>query len=319
MKFTQGNPSMAQRIANALPTLTRAHRKIADYVQTHPLQVATLPIDELATTLDISIATVNRFARAIGFQGYPQFRAALVLGFENTLAPVEKLRGKLERPASTVDIFRSSLANIQRNIELTQQGLDARLCEQTVDAILAAKKIRIIGFGASSWLGGLLQRGLDGHCNDVLLLSSVEGPSLAGRMVSRLQPTDLLIVISFPRYSADAVFLAQSAKEAGVPVLALTDRVTSPLSPFSKMALYAHTESPYFSNCEASVLALIEALRNAVAHRAQEPIKAAAQLAEAVLPWIHGSHDSCRRPPSKATNKPANKRRSTPAKTGSGK
>ncbi len=304
MKFTQGNPSMAQRIANALPTLTRAHRKIADYVQTHPLQVATLPIDELATTLDVSVATANRFARAIGFPGYPQFRAALVLGFENTLAPVEKLRGTLESSATTVDIFRSSLENIQRDIGLTQQGLDAQLCEQTVDAIMAAKKIRIIGFGASSWLGGLLQRGLDTHCNDVLLLSSVEGPSLAGRMVSRLQPTDLLIVISFPRYSADAVFLAQSAQEAGVPVLGLTDRVTSPLAPFSTMALYAHTESPYFSNCEASVLALIEALRNAVAHRAQEPIKAAAKLAESILPWIHGSHDSCRRPATTTTSKP---------------
>jgi DNA-binding MurR/RpiR family transcriptional regulator len=319
MKFTQGNPSMAQRIANALPKLTRAHRKIADYVQTHPLQVATLPIDELATTLDISVATANRFARAIGFPGYPQFRAALVLGFENTLAPVEKLRDKLERPATTVDIFKSSLANIQRNIELTQQGLDARLCEQTVDAIVAAKKIRIIGYGASSWLGGLLQRGLDAHCNDVLLLSSVEGPSLAGRMVSRLQPTDLLIVISFPRYSADAVFLAQSAQEAGVPVLALTDRVTSPLAPFSTMALYAHTESPYFSNCEASVLALIEALRNAVAHRAQEPVKAAAQLAESVLPWIHGDHGNSRRQAATTTNKPGKKPSSPKQKPGNRK
>ena len=152
-------PSMAQRIAETLPTLTRAHRKIADHVLVHPLKVATQPIDELATALEVSVATVNRFARALGFDGYPPFRAALVRDFENALAPVDKLRNQLETPATPADVFASSLNDIQRNIELTRNALDPTSCERAVDAILKAQKIRIVGFGASSWLGGLLQRG----------------------------------------------------------------------------------------------------------------------------------------------------------------
>ena len=92
MASTPKNPSMTQRIGRVLPKLTRSHREMADYVLAHPLQVATLPIDELAAAVGVSVATANRFARALEFEGYPQFRAALVLGFETALAPVEKLR-----------------------------------------------------------------------------------------------------------------------------------------------------------------------------------------------------------------------------------
>lgn len=281
---------MAHRIAHALPKLTRSHREMADYVLAHPLQAAVMPIDELAATVGVSVATANRFARALEFDGYPQFRAALVLGFEATLAPVEKLRSKLEHPAAVADVFATALAESQRNIDLTRRSLDAHSCEQAVNIILNARRIYIIGFGGSSWLGGLLQRCLDPYCDNVQLLASIESSSYGARVLTRLQPTDLLIAIAYPRYFADTVFLARRAREAGVPVLALTDRVTSPLAPLATVSLYAHTDSQYFATSEASALALIEALCSAVAHRAKGSLKAATQLTESVLPWLHGNH-----------------------------
>lgn len=287
-----GNPSMAQRIARLLPSLTRSHRQMADYVLAHPLQAAIMPIDELAATLGVSVATANRFARALEFDGYQQFRAALVLGFESTLAPVEKLRSHLEQPTTVADVFAAALQENQRNIDLTRQSLDAHSCEQAVTAILKARRIYILGFGASSWLGGLLQRNLDMYCDNVQLLASIESSSYGARTLTKLQPTDLLIAIAYPRYFSDTVFLTRRAREAGVPVLALTDRVTSPLAPLATVALYAHTDSQYFANSEASALALIEALCSAVAHSAKNSVKAATQLAESVLPWLQGNESS---------------------------
>lgn len=291
-----GNPSMTQRIARALPTLTRSHQQVAKYVLAHPLQVATMPIDELAATVGVSLATANRFARALEFDGYPQFRAALVLGFEATLAPVEKLRSKLEHPATVNDVFDSALSEIARNLEATRQSLDAQSCEQAVDAILKARRIFIIGYGSSSWLGGLLQRQLDLYCDNVQLLASIEGSSNGARMLSRLRPQDLVIAIAFPRYFSDTVLLASRAHEAGVPVLALTDTPASPLASMATVALYAQTDSPYFSNSEASVLALIEALCSAVSHCAKGSLQAAARLTESVLPWLDGNHANRLRP-----------------------
>jgi DNA-binding MurR/RpiR family transcriptional regulator len=290
-----GNPSMVQRIARVLPTLTRSHRQIADYVLAHPLQAAILPIDELAATVGVSLATANRFARALEFDGYAQFRAALVTGFEATLAPVEKLRNKLERPELVASVFAASFAESQRNIELTRQALDAQSCEQAVQAILGAQRIYIAGYGSSAWLGGLLQRALDPYCENVHLLASMEGSSSGARVLTRLKPTDLLIGIAFPRYFSDTLLLVRRARDAGVPVLALTDKVSSPLAPLATVAIYAHTESQYFANSETTVLAVVEALCSAVAHRAGS-VKAATELAEAVLPWLDGNDPGRRRP-----------------------
>lgn len=285
-----GNPSMAQRIGRVWPTLTRSHRQVADYVLAHPLQAATMPIDELAATVGVSVATANRFARALEFDGYPQFRAALVLGFEATLAPVEKLRNTVAHPATVADVFVSALQESQHNIEKTRQSLDVQSCSAAVEAILGARRIYIAGYGTSSWLGGLLQRCLDPYCSHVQLLASVEGSSYGARILTRLDANDLLIAITFPRYFEDTLLLAKRARAAGVAVLALTDDVTSPLAPLATVTLYAHTESQYFANSEATVLALIEALCSAVAHRSKGSLKAATQLAESVLPWLHGTH-----------------------------
>lgn len=280
---------MAQRIARRLPTLSPAHRQIADWVLAHPLHAATMPIDELAASVGVSVATANRFARALDFEGYAQFRAALVLGFETTLAPVEKLRSKLERSAKVADVFAGALADVERNLALTRQSLDPLTCERAVDAVLKAQRVYIVGFGSSSWLGGLLQHGLDPYRDEVHLLATREGASYAAKVLSRARAGDLLVAIAFPRYLTDTVLLARLARDAGVTVLALTDRVASPLAALADVALYAQADSQYFANSEASVLALVEALTSAVAHRAKGSVQAATRLAESVLPWLHGA------------------------------
>ncbi|KTS40971.1 transcriptional regulator, partial [Methylobacterium indicum] len=124
--------SVAQRIARSFPGLSQSHREVARYVLDHPLKAATLPVAELADLVGVSVATANRFARALDYEGYAQFRAALVLGFEGALAPVEKLRGDLEQPADPASVFEATFAAIGRNLEATRAGLDTGACERAV-------------------------------------------------------------------------------------------------------------------------------------------------------------------------------------------
>ncbi len=279
--------SIAIRIGRARPTLTRSHQQMADYVLAHPLQAATMPIDELAAAVGVSIATANRFARAVGLEGYPMLRAELVKGFEAMLAPIEKMRIKLEEPATIRDVFAAALEESQRNIAATREALDPAACEAAVQAIVGARRIYLAGFGASGWLAGLLQRGLDAHCDNVHLLAGVAGASYGGRLLSRMGPDDLLIAITYPRYVTDTIVLARGAFERGVRVLALTDSKQSPLVPFAHGCLFAQTENQYAANSESSALALIEALSSAVAHQSQESVKTAARMTETVLPWLY--------------------------------
>ena len=80
-----------------MPLMTPIHRRMGEFVLANPFRAATMRIDELAQAVNASIATANRFAKALGFDGYPAMRAALVRGFEATLGPVERLRSAQEQ------------------------------------------------------------------------------------------------------------------------------------------------------------------------------------------------------------------------------
>ncbi len=284
--------SIAARIEQARAQLTRSHRKIADYVLRHPLQAATMPIDELAAAVDVSVATANRFARAVGLEGYPMLRAELVKGFEATLAPVERMRARLEQPGSAHDAFVAVLEESQNNIAATRASLAPASCEAAVQALAGARRVHVLGYGASGWLAGMLARGLDMHCDNVHLLATVAGATDGARQLPRMAAQDLLVVIGFPRYLRDTVALARAAHERGVPVLALTDGPHSPLAPLARHCLFARGESFYGPNCDTAVLALIEALVSALALHTRGTVQGAARMTEAVLPWLHGAGSS---------------------------
>ena len=277
--------SIAQRIARA--ELSPSHRQIADYVLQHPLRVAAMRVEELADIVGVSVPTANRFARALSFEGYAQFRAALVLGFEAALAPVEKLRGTPDRLDSIGEVFAATLGDVARNAERTRDGFVEHDGLRAVEALLGARRVFVLGYGSSAWLTGLLVRRLELFCADVRSLVSVEGPSFGGKTLRHAGPDDVVVVTAFPRYLSDSVLLAHRAREMGARILALTDGPHSPLAALADIVLYASADSRYFANCEASVLALVEALTAAVAHASGRSVEAASLLAEAVLPWLH--------------------------------
>ncbi|ACM39998.1 transcriptional regulator (plasmid) [Allorhizobium ampelinum S4] len=290
---------MSQRIIQA--TLSPAHRQIADYVLDYPLRVAAMRAEELAEIVHVSVPTVNRFARALGFAGYAQFRADLVLGYETALAPVEKLQRRSQAATSPADVFANNLAMITRNIERTHQALDTETLSRAIGLILSARRISIIGLGSSAWLGGLMQRRFDLFCDDVRLLATVEGASFAARALRNVRAGDLVIAIAFPRYMADTVTLAKRMRDAGADVLALTDNASSPLVAHATMTLFAQVESDYFASCEASALALIESLSAAVSYASGRSMQAATQLVDTVLPYLHSGPNH----PHRASAKPS--------------
>jgi DNA-binding MurR/RpiR family transcriptional regulator len=284
--MSQSAPSVVERISGMLPTLSDAHRRLADYVLARPLKVAVMTIDEFASACELSNATANRFVRKLGLPGYPQFRALLAQGFEDALAPVERLRLERSRSASAADIFAASLYEDQRNFELTRMSLSAEQCENAVRAVMDAKRIFIIGFGSSGFLAGLLQRNLVVHRDTVQSLATPGGISDAARQASRMRSGDLVIAICFPRYLADTITLVKTVRANGVSVLALTDKPTSPLATHADICLYAHSERQYLSNSETAALGLIEGLSAAVAHRASDSLTDVARLTESVMPWL---------------------------------
>lgn len=300
--------AVAERIARFYPALSNAHRKAADYVLANVFRVATMTIDELADAVGFSLATANRFARALDFDGYPAFRAALVADFASTLAPVEKLRDQVGRVASSAQIMADALDADLKNLQATRQRLVPELCDGAVDLILKAERIFVVGFGASGHLAGITTHALQAHCRSVIAASGPGGPSQVARQFFKLDQRDLVIALAFPRYVADTVTLAAQAGKRGAAVLAFTDAPTSPLAPLADITLYAQTERQLGATSDAAALALIQATCDAVAFRTDRSVLAASNMTESTLPWLH--HPEWQ---DKAGARPARTSRATPS------
>ncbi|MET3430638.1 DNA-binding MurR/RpiR family transcriptional regulator [Herbaspirillum seropedicae] len=283
----QGAGAVAQAVGKLYAQLSKSHRKTADYVLGNPFRAATMTIDELSEAAGISVATANRFAHALGFDGYASFRAALVSDFATTLAPVEKLRNEVQRAATSAEIMAAAFDSDIANIEATRRMLTASDCEAAVDMILAAERIFITGFGASAYLAGLMAHALEPYVRTVSSVALAGGPSQAGRQFFKLDNRDLVIPMVFPRYAADTVWLTQRAVEKGARILAITDSPGSPLVPLADVTIYAQTDRKLSPTSDAAALILIQALCDAVAHRARRSVQAASQMAEFVLPWLY--------------------------------
>lgn len=284
-----GNPIVA-RIGKCYPSLSKAHKKAADFVLNNLFRAATMSIDELAEAAGMSVATANRFARALGYDGYPPFRADLVAGFASTLAPVEKLRNEVQRTSSLAEVFASVLRDDIQNLEETCRVLDVAACERAVEMISGAERVFALGFGASAHLAGLVVHGLEPYCANVQSAAGPSGASGAARMFAKLSPRDLVIAICFPRYHRDTIELARSVHQKGIPLLGLTDKPTSPLGELSDVTLYMQTNRQRAANSDTVVLSMIQAICDGVAHRNKESVHAASLATESVLPWLYDSN-----------------------------
>ncbi|MBR7800896.1 MurR/RpiR family transcriptional regulator [Undibacterium fentianense] len=281
---TQGG-SINERIGHIYSALSKSHKITADYVVANSFRAATMSIDELADAVGISNATANRFARALGFDGYPQFRAELVSSFETMLAPIEGLKSDINLASSAQEVIHRSISDDIANLEIARREFRPALYERAVKMILVAERIYIIGYGASAYLGGIMCHALTNYCDSVQTNMGTGGPAQVSRTLYKFTERDLVIAISFPRYSSDIVTLMGQAQKRRIPMIALTDRPTSPVASLADVNLYVQTK-PQF-NSEGIVLCLIEAICAAVAHQSEASVDIAAETTELMLPWLH--------------------------------
>ncbi|MET3116082.1 DNA-binding MurR/RpiR family transcriptional regulator [Undibacterium sp. GrIS 1.8] len=293
------------RIGKVYMHLSKSHRKTADYVLSNVFRSATMSIDELANAVGISVATANRFARALGFDGYPQFRSELVYGFEAMLAPIDNLRNEVQRPATSTEVIARSLNEDISNLETTRRALVPEMCNQAVKMITNAERIYIVGYGASAFLGGLMAHGLEPFCKTIQCTIGSGGPSHVARQLFKYTERDLVIGITFPRYAEDVITLLQQVREKGVPILGLTDAPRSPLASIANLTLFAQTTRQLSPNSEGAALCLIEAICSAVAHQSKSPVHAASEMTKFMLPWMYQEPQASVRKPSISADEPA--------------
>jgi DNA-binding MurR/RpiR family transcriptional regulator len=246
-----------------------------------------MTIDELATACRVSNATANRFAKAIGFDGFAEFRTRQIDAIKQTLAPVEKLKAGRDGSASSFDIIADGIRQDLENLEKTRETLTPENCEKAVELILAAERVFIFGAGISYYIAGILTHGLEPFCRgNVSMMGTTGNVNSAMRRLVHAGEKDLAIFISFPRYAPDTLELIDVAKRHGARVLCLTDHPTSPLARYADVALYVQAERRLLPNSATAAFALADGLAAAVANRRREGIDIQMRLAARYLPGL---------------------------------
>ncbi|MDC7823759.1 MurR/RpiR family transcriptional regulator [Pseudomonas sp. BLCC-B13] len=276
-----------RKLAAVAPDLQPSLRKVADFILRHPLKAATLTIEELAQATDTSPAAVNRLARAMQLGGFSALKTALVATLQDLVSPVDKLRNELAQRSDGSFGLHEQMRIAGSNLGSTTNGNSQESFAAFVEALAAARRVYILGFGNSAYLAGLAAANLVPYCADAVAVSMEGGNENAAYRLASITAEDALLAISLPRYSLDTLQLARYALERGAKVLAITDSPASPLAPIADHSLFATAEHPVLISSNIAVLALIESLVAAVMTRNKEAVRLAAELTESVLSYLH--------------------------------
>ncbi|KFC61741.1 Transcriptional regulator, RpiR family [Devosia sp. LC5] len=280
---------VAQRIATHYSDLSSALRQFADQVLADPVTLARMSIHEAVETVGVSVATANRFATAIGFAGYAEFRSELIKGFESLFAPAERLKQKLAEGASPQEVMIASMREDIANLEATISNLTASQTEKAVEMIVNAERIYIAGFENAGSLANILAVGLELTGKSVRTAENGGGVVGAGRQLFKFGENDLVIAVAFAFYMRDTLVVTQHARQHGIPVLAITDHLNSPLAAMSALSLLVEAHHEFNPPSDTAILGLIEALVAAVASKTPNAAEVVEKFAAYTYPWMISS------------------------------
>lgn len=268
---------LAKRIQENYPDMSKSQKKIAEYILQHYDKAVFLTAQKLGRTLDVSESTVIRFANLLGYDGFPQLQRALQDMVRNKITTVERLQLSLKDKEP--DIARRVFTMDSDNMRRTLEELDTKAFAAAVEKILAARRIYIISLRSTMAPGHFLCFYLQlllKNCRMINLNSFLEELAEAG-------PDDLVIGMSFARYTRQTVEGLQFARERGAATVCITDTLTSPLAALCDTVLLAHSETASFIDSFVAPLSLVNALIIAVGTR--DPERTSRTLAEFEETW----------------------------------
>ena len=253
-------------IESAMPAMSKSHKKIAGYILDYYDKAAFMTAVRLARFTDVSESTVVRFAMELGFDGYPEMRRSLQDAMRGKLTSVQRIRVAKDR-LGTGDILKHVLSSDIEQIRQTMEQTDSADFAKAVDAICAARNIYILGLRSSSFLAKFMGFYFDLLFNNSRVISESPDSEVFEQIV-RLSEGDLLIAISFPRYSRRTIKTMQYSRTVGAKIIAITDGLASPLTELADISLCARSDMISFLDTLVAPLSLVNALVVAVSEKA---------------------------------------------------
>ena len=246
------------RINEKFNKMSKSHKKLATFVIDHYEQAAFMTAAKMAKTVGISEATVVRFAYALEYEGYPEFQASLADWVKKRLNSVQSIGAKYGS-STQAEILTSVLSADIEKIEDTMEHIDAQAFEAAIDIILGAKHVYIIGLRSCKPIAQFLHFYLNMIRGDVNLIDSTSTSETFEQML-RINEKDVVIGISFPRYSMRTLKAMEMANDKNAKVVTITDTIHSPMCLYSSCNLLARSDMVSIVDSLVAPLSIINAL-----------------------------------------------------------
>ena len=250
---------------------SKGQKAIADYILNHYDKAAFMTAAKLGSTVGVSESTVVRFVVELGYEGYPDLKKVLQQLIKNKLTVVQRIHVTEDRIREN-GVLHSVLNSDIANITETLGRVDEEEFSKAIDAIVKAKKIYIIGARSASTLAYFLSFNLNLIFDNIRMIE-VNGASEVFEQMIRIGKDDVIIGISFPRYSQRTVKALKFAKNRGATVIAITDSKSSPVALEATNLLISKSDMASFVDSLVAPMSLINALIVGVTMRKKDEIE----------------------------------------------
>ena len=261
---------LSNRINDAYSKLSKGQKRLATYITDNYDKAVFLTAAKLGEVVGVSESTVVRFATHLGYKGYPEFQSALEELVRNKLNSIQRMEVTYGR-ISQSKILETVLKSDADKIHSTLEKIDQNAFELAVDTILHAKHIYIIGIRSCAPLASFMAFYFTLMFPNVHLIQTSSSSEIFEQMV-RISEEDVIIGISFPRYSMRTLKAMEFANNRNAKVITLTDSVHSPMNLYSSCNLIAKSDMASIVDSLVAPLSVINALIVALCMRKQSEV-----------------------------------------------
>jgi DNA-binding MurR/RpiR family transcriptional regulator len=261
---------LIKRIQENLADMSKGQKLIANYIVNHYEKAAFMTAARLGEVVGVSESTVVRFAIELGYDGYPKLQKVLQELIKSKLTSVQRIEVSSNR-ISEDNVLRSVLQSDMEKLKMTLEEIDQGEFNRIVETILNAKKIYLLGVRSSAPLASFLGFYFNLIFDNVRLVHTTSVSEMFEQIL-RAGEGDVVIGISFPRYSKRTVKAMQYVKSQGAKVIAITDSNESPLAIYANHSIIARSDMASFVDSLVAPLSVINALIVAIGMRKKESI-----------------------------------------------
>ena len=231
------NADFSQIISEHYSELTKSEKQIADYLRKNQEESAFLSVGELAQRLDLSEATLVRFARSLAFDSYPAMREVLQENFRRRVTHSARLRSRLDELREAGDIFERLVASEIDYLTQSLESVNRDALHEAMRLLQSRRRVFLFGLGPSVSLVELMETRLERFGRQIVPLTT-SGREFLEPLLT-MTGDDLLVVICFFDVTPALKLVLDYAHEVGCPVVMLTDTLGSIIGDQANVVLSA--------------------------------------------------------------------------------